>query len=172
MEVIHYDHAFNGNEWFVIISMIILYYLIWKLPKIMSTSEAIAYTIYGMFIVVIHDHNMGVGPFDYYDVNDSSAFQFMDFLSYIMFGPYSYILIWLYIKLNIRGYQHILYILAWTSLAILIEWLTTKIGLYHYKNGYSIYYSIPIYLGVQTLQLVIYNLHSREKRMNSLNKNV
>jgi hypothetical protein len=38
-----YDTAFNENEWFVIISIIIMNLVIWFTPKIFSKLESVGY---------------------------------------------------------------------------------------------------------------------------------
>lgn len=172
MEVTYYDNSFNINEWFVIITTIVLLIIIWKLPKIFSTSQAVTYFVYGIFIGMFFDHTISVPPFDFYDVNDSSSYQVIDFISYIMYGPYSYIFIYFYSKLKIVGYKSIGYIVLWTALSILMEWIGTKIGLYHYKQGYRLFFSIPIYLFVQTLQIVIYKIIQRESYKEHNRENV
>lgn len=170
MEVTYYDHSFNANEWFVILSVVILTFIVLKLPKILSTLASITHFMYGIFIGIAFDHNIGVPPFNFYDVNDNSSYQFMDFLSYVGYGPYSYFFIYLYIKLDIKGFKNIIYIISWTAFSIFWEWLSTQIGLFHYKQGYMLFYSIPIYLFVQTLQVVVYRLHTQEYKGNKVSK--
>ncbi|MFD1039847.1 hypothetical protein ACFQ3N_15800 [Virgibacillus byunsanensis] len=162
--VTYYDHSFNLNEWFVIISTVGLSIIVWKLPKIFSRLESIAYYLYGVFTGMFFDHTISVAPLDYYDVNDNSSYEFIDFISYIMYGPFSYIFIYFYVKFNINGYKHIVYIVIWTAISILVEWISVKVGLFHYKQGYTLFYSIPIYLFVQTLQVVIYNVIQHKSR--------
>jgi hypothetical protein len=153
-----YEKAFNWNEWFVIISLAALILLIWKTPKIFSLLEGTAYFVYGIFIAMFFDHTISVLPWDFYDVNDSSAYQVTDFFSYVMFGPYGYFFMYLYVKLKIKGYMNIIYIVIWTCFSLIMEWIRIKIGLYHYDKGFKMYWSIPIYLFIQTLQIIHHHI--------------
>lgn len=153
-----YEQAFNENEWFIIGSLIALHSALWFAPKIFSRLEAIALYLFGINTVLFFDHTISVKPWDFYDVNDTSAFQFMDFLSYVSYGPYSYFFIYLYVKLRISGVRTILYILLWSALSMLMEWIGVKLGMMHYDKGYQMKWSFPIYLSVQSLLLLFYYL--------------
>lgn len=107
--------------------------------------EGTAHYLFRITVVTFFDHTTSVRPWDLYDVNDSSKYQLMDFTYYVMNGPFSYYFIYLYSKLRIMGYQTILYILIWSSFALLAEWIGVKIGLFHYDKGYKMYCSFPIY---------------------------
>ncbi len=158
-----YDNAFNWNEWFIIISIISLSILVWITPKIFSLLEGTAFFIYGIYIGLFFDHTISIQPWDFYDVNDSSEYQVMDFLSYLMYGPYSYFFIYFYVKLRIKGFMNILYVLIWTSFSLLMEWFTLKIGIFHFDKGYKMYWSIPIYMLVQSLLIVYFHVIKRSK---------
>ncbi|MDF0728128.1 hypothetical protein PY093_15775 [Cytobacillus sp. S13-E01] len=156
--IIVYEQVFDWNEWFVIISFITLCALILMLPKIFPLLEGIAYFIIGVLIGNFFDHTISIQPWDFYDVNDSSAYQAIDFLSYIMYGPFSYFFMYLYVKFNISGISNLFYILAWSCFAFIMEWIGVKIGLFHFEKGYLMYWSIPIYFVTQTLQIIFFNI--------------
>ncbi len=156
-----YEKSFNYNEWFVIINFIIMLLIIWKLPKQFSILEGTAHFLYGIAIGMFFDHTISVKPWDFYDVNDDSSYQLIDFLSYVAYGPYSYIFIYLYKKLNIKGFTHIIYVLLWGCFSVLIEWVSIKVGLFHFDKGYKMYWSFPIYIFVQSLQIIFYQIIKR-----------
>lgn len=156
-----YDRSFDLNEWFIIISLIALLLLIRITPKIFSFLEGLSYYIYGISIGMFYDHTISIPPWDFYDVNDSSAYQAIDFISYIMYGPYSYFFIYIYVKLKIRGIMNLAYLLIWTAFSLLMEWFTVKIGIFHFDKGYEMYWSIPIYMAVQSIQLLFHHKISK-----------
>jgi len=161
-KVTYYEHSFNINEWFVLLTTLVLTVLVMILPKIFSRLESIAYFIYGIFIGMFFDHTISVPPINFYDVNDNSSYQVIDFMSYIMYGPYSYLFMYFYVKLKIHRFTTIVYVIGWTSVSILMEWIGLQIGLYHYNHGYQLYHSIPIYLFVQTLQIIIFKIAQKK----------
>lgn len=152
-----YERSFDLNEWFIIISLFTLLLLIWITPKIFSFLEGLSHYIYGISIGMFYDHTISIPPWDFYDVNDSSAYQAIDFVSYIMYGPYSYFFIYIYKKLKIRGIMNLAYLLIWTAFSILMEWFTVRIGIFHFDKGYEMYWSIPIYMTVQSIQLLFHH---------------
>ncbi|MCA0988509.1 hypothetical protein [Guptibacillus algicola] len=159
MEV--YDQSFNQNEWFVIISIFVLFTLLFVLPKLFSLLETIGYCLFGLFIGMFSDQTLSIAPWDFYDVNDTAAYQVTDFLSYLMYCPYSYFFVYFYVRLNIKGPYTILYIVIWTAASLLMEWIGTKIGLYHFNKGYSMYWSVPIYLFFQSILVIYFEVTKR-----------
>ncbi|SDO00294.1 hypothetical protein SAMN04487897_10737 [Paenibacillus sp. yr247] len=102
------------------------------------------------------DHTIGVQPFDFYDVVDESRYQLFDIVSYAMYTPFGYLYIYFYKKLGVKSFYTIPYILLWTSMSIGFEWLSVLVGVFHYKHGYQLMYSIPIYLFLQSIHLLLY----------------
>lgn len=158
-----YEDAFNTNEWFIIGSLVVLHGALWLAPKIFSKLETIGYYLFGINTVLFFDHTISVKPWDFYDVNDNSAFQFMDFLSYMSYGPYSYFFIYLYQRLKVSGLKTIPYLLIWSAFSMLMEWAGVKIGMMHYDKGYEMKWSFPIYLFVQSMLLAYFHIVKKNK---------
>ncbi|MUK87962.1 hypothetical protein GMD78_06065 [Ornithinibacillus sp. L9] len=153
-----YDTTFNWNEWFIILTLLTMSVMIWVMPKIFSVTEGIAFFVFGVFAGMLFDHTISVEPWDLYDVNDDSSYQVMDFLSYVMYGPFSYFFAYIYKRLHIQGFFHIGFILVWSLFAFLLEWIAVKIGLFHFDKGYPMYWSIPIYMTTQSLLVIYYHV--------------
>lgn len=151
-----YDNHFNGNEWFVVGLTVFFMAAIWWFPRGFSPTQTTLNLSIGIAFGLMFDHTIFIPPFDLYDVGDQSKYELFDIISYVMYAPFGYWFIYWYERMRIRGILTILYILIWTGLAILVEWLGVKVGLFHYKNGYQLIYSIPIYLLVQSFHLGLY----------------
>lgn len=158
MNEIRYDHHFNLNEWFIIIALIVGVFIVYFLPKRFATKTTVVYLMCGIFFGFLFDHTLSVFPVSYYVINDSSTFELMDFLSHVMYGPYSYLFFYLYDYYNIKPHASPLYILVWTFVGVGIERLSVAIGIFHYQHGYTIYYSFVIYLLVYSIWLFLYKL--------------
>jgi len=169
--VIVYDQKFNSNEWFIIASLIIGVILVWKLPKRFPIKESLVYFIGFVFIGMVFDHTIGIKPFDYYDVNDSSSYELMDFLSFLTFGPFGYLYIYFYDFFKIKNPYSTIYIFLWAIISLVTENIAQILGVYHYKNGYTIYYSFPIYLLTLTSYLYLYKLLNSKKAKANLKSN-
>ncbi|MFD2611683.1 hypothetical protein [Paenibacillus gansuensis] len=159
MENIVYDRSFNANEWFTIAMIVIGGYAVWKLPRRFSPPAVLFHLLIGVFFGLLFDHTIAIPPYDFYDVGDQSKYQLLDVFSYAMYMPFGYIFIYFYELFKIRtSYLLIAYILLWSAMGIAVEWLSVLAGIFHYKNGYRIAYSIPVYITVTCIHLWIYCL--------------
>lgn len=156
VENIVYEQGFNTNEWVVLAMILIGGMIVIFLPQKLSRASTIFSLLFGVTTGLMFDHTLATPPLDLYDVNDQSIYETFDVFSYLMYAPYGYIFIYMYRRLNLASWKMIPYILCWTALAYLVEWLAIKAGIFHFKNGYDSMYSIPIYLFVQSVQLFIY----------------
>lgn len=165
MENVIYDDRFNGNEWLVlgIMALGLAAYLL--LPKRFSKPAAWFNLLIGVAIGLMFDHTIAVPPYDLYDVGDQSMYQWFDIISYGMYAPFGYFFIYGLERWSIRSMGLILYIAAWAAGGIGLEWVCERAGIFHYKNGYSMLYSIPIYLIVESVHVWLYRLlFEAEKR--------
>ncbi len=161
MQVIRYEDQFNTNEWFILISLIVGILTVFLLPKRFTKKMTCLYFMCGVFTGFLFDHTLSVLPVIYYVINDSSKFEFMDFLSHVMYGPFSYLFFYLYDRFNINPRFSLLWILIWAFLSLGIEKICEMIGVFHYEHGYKIYYSFLIYLMVVSLWVLFYRLMNK-----------
>lgn len=163
-----YDRYFNKNEWFVIISLIVGITLVFIYRKRFTLKEVVVYSLYSVFIGMAFDYTISITPFDFYDVNNSSAYELMDFLTYLMYAPYGYFYIYFYDYFKIKNSLTPVYILLWALLSVAMELIADYMGVFHYKGGYKLYYSFPTYLFVLSLHIGLYKLIRQTKiRVNS-----
>lgn len=158
MDHVIYDDRFNGNVWVVlgIMAAGLLSFLI--LPKPFTKLEAWFNLLLGVTVGLMFDHTIAVPPYDYYDVGDEAMYQWFDVLSYGMYAPFGYFFIYGYERWNVRGLWIMVYVLAWAAFAMGLEWGCQQVGIFHYKNGYKLLYSLPVYLIVESLHLVLYRV--------------
>lgn len=158
MKITVYDHGFNSNEWFVLIVFILGYLILFMLPKRFTLKESFFYVLFGIFAGKFFDHTISINPYNFYDVNDRSSYQVIDFISYLMYGPFSYDFVYFYDKYQLSRPMVILYILAWSIFSVAAEYVAYLLGVYHYKNGYQLLYGFPIYFICQAILLWFYHL--------------
>ncbi|MEH7503690.1 hypothetical protein V7152_17035 [Neobacillus drentensis] len=158
-----YDRHFDLNEWFVLAMIIVGLGLIYFLPKILPGQTVVFCLLIGPFLGIVFDHTISVPPLDLYDVGDGPIYSIFDLLSYTMYAPFGYIFIYFYERLKIQGQKKVVYIIIWTVMAILLEKVCDMVGVFQYKNGYKLTYSIPVYFFVESLQLFLYIHFFRNK---------
>ncbi|MDP4147326.1 MAG: hypothetical protein Q8936_23120 [Bacillota bacterium] len=155
---------FDKNEWFIIVMIITSTFIIYKLPKRLPTSILIISLTWGFAASLFWDFTIGGGVFNYYKVNDSEQYCLFDLFSYLMFAPFGYLFIYFYETLCITSRTLIFYILSWTVISVVLEWVSVIFGVFQYENGYKIIYSIPIYLTTQTITALYYELLKRKSK--------
>lgn len=158
-----YDTRFNSSEWFIVVLLLCGYtFYFLTLKKRFSVKHSLVYLLFGVFVIVTWDHSIGVEPIDFYDVNNTNKTDAMDVLHYLMFGPFSYLFVYIYDAFRIKSKNSLLYILVWSLFALFMEWLSVQFGLYHYKNGFRTFYSFPFYISAQwALLLLFYRLERK-----------
>lgn len=165
--MIVYDHSFNQNEWFIIIVLVLGYIAVFITNHFSFKIKAFL-LVYGIYVGFFFDHTISVGPFNFYDVNDSSGFQLLDILSYFMYGPFSYFFIYIWEKFNVKRKYSFLYITCWSLVSIMVEGFAHYLGVYHYRGHYKIYYSFCTYPVVQWILLKTYTKIKIEEKVSDL----
>ncbi|WP_134686842.1 hypothetical protein [Brevibacillus migulae] len=158
MNVIRYDDHFNANEWFIVISLFVGTLLVLLLPARFTIKTTSLYLMFGVFFGFFFDHTLSVFPVSFYVINDSSTFEVMDFLSHVMYAPYSYLFFYLYDFFHIKLRFSPMYILVWALVSVGFERFAVYLGVFHYQHGYKIYYSFVIYLLVKSSWVTFYRM--------------
>ncbi len=156
MNEVRYDHGFNTNEWFIVIALIVGTLAVLWPPQRFTKKTSALYLLFGVLFGFLFDHTLSVFPVSYYVINDTSQFEVMDFLSHVMYAPYSYLFFYLYDFFRIKPRYSLVYILAWALMSVGFERLCAAVGIFHYRHGYTIYYSFAIYLAVLSTWTVLY----------------
>jgi multidrug transporter EmrE-like cation transporter len=165
-----YDSSFNANEWYAIIMILAGGAVILVLPKRFTPAQTAFNLMIGVVFGLMFDHTIAVPPFDLYDVGDEAEYQVFDMFSYAMYMPSGYLFIYFWDRWGLRGFKMPVYIAIWAGAGTLVEWIGVLVGVFHYKNGYQLAYSVPIYLIVETCHLGLYILLFKRKTPPSLSK--
>ncbi len=151
-----YDSAFNANEWYVLAMIAGGAILYAAAPKRFTPMQTLYAMLFGVVAGLMFDHTIAVPPFDLYDVGDRSDNTWFDILSYAMYAPFGYFFLYLLERWRIRGAYIMLYIVVWVGISLIVEYVGVLVGLFHYKHGYKLAYSIPIYLFLQSLLILLF----------------
>lgn len=168
MRTLVYDDRFNANEWFVILLLVAGLAVTFSLPRRFPVKQSAVFFIFGLFGGLFLDHTISVYPIDFYDVNDASRYEWMDFLTYLMYSPFSYLYAYCLDKWKIKPAYVPLYIIAWGLISTGLEGLAVLAGVFHYKNGYGIFFSFPIYLIMNSFYtMLLYAIQGLPRRVNA-----
>ncbi len=150
---------FDANEWFILVVGLVNYAALFILPKRFSRTQTLLTVLIGIYFVTLFDHTLCIAPFNFYDVNDTAYLDLWDILSYFMYGPFAYHFVYLYSTLRKTRSTYLLYLLCWTILSVTAEALSWHAGVYHYRNGYRMEYSLPVYLLVLSVTMIYYHYY-------------
>lgn len=152
------EKGFGMNDIFILIVIAVSWSLYFWMPKMYSRQVSVLIFLYSVTVAGIFDNSFGSKPFDFYDIMDGPAYTIMDVAVYFMYPPFGYFFLFLYQKLRVNVRYLLLFISIFTIISVGIEWFFYRMGVFHYKNGYSFIYSGCIYLVVQLLFIQFYHL--------------
>ncbi|TLS54201.1 hypothetical protein FE782_02325 [Paenibacillus antri] len=147
----------SANEWFVVLVTTAGVLLTWRLPRRFDRSATILFVLFGAYFGVVFDHALAGVPIDFYDINDTKDFEFIDFVTYIMYGPFGYLFLYMYDWLKVPRRFAPFYVLVWTAFGMFLEGVGARFGVFEYKNGYDFDYSSIVYFTLQLLTLALYH---------------
>lgn len=147
---------FDSNEWFMLAVLFLSYGAIWLLPKRVPVSWMILSLVWGVASSTVFDFTIGGGLMDFYVINDTNHYEFVDLFTYAMFAPFGYFFIYGYELLRISRATLILYVIGWTIIGVSFQWLAALMGLTHYQNGYQMEYNVVVFLVIQSITGLFY----------------
>lgn len=146
---------FDGNEWFIIISLVLVFTIVLLLPKRFPALVVVFTMLFNVFLGQTVDYILAVPPYDLYDINDSKKYELFDCLLYfVLYPPTAYLVIYLYAKWKLNGVYLIAYILICAGITTGLEWLADLFHVFKY-NQWKIIYSFPVYIAVFGLNILV-----------------
>ncbi|NMD68657.1 hypothetical protein HHO41_00040 [Bacillus sp. DNRA2] len=158
---------FDKNEIYILVMLALSYAAIFLFPKILPRDITILFLVWGFANSTLFDFTIGGGLLDFYRVNDSNRYELTDLLTYFLFATFGYFFIYFYEKFRINQKRFIFYILGWTIIGLMMEKVSGWMGVTHYQHGYKIYYSIVVFLIVQTTTGLYYQLLKPSKQIST-----
>lgn len=163
---------FDQNEWFIIISFLLTYLMILKLPKRFPLTITLLILFFGMAYVQVTDHVLAGISYNLYDINDYGKYEWFDWIGWFIYPPFGYFFVYFFDKWAIRGLRIFWYILVWSFIAMIVEWISLKFNMFKYYN-WNFFYSYPVYLLTLCIYLLFYlYINSAFKKLKSLRKPV
>jgi len=139
---------FDTNEIFIIISTVVSWALMFKLPRHLSTVTITIIWTFNVFLALLADITIGVKPNDFYFTIDHKTHELFDVLLHFATYPtLSYFVVNFYQHNKPKGLKFLFYIIFWAGVAIALEWISLKFHVFTY-TGWKLYLSFFIYLVV------------------------
>lgn len=148
---------FDENEWFVLITIVLLAIGFRLIPKIYPRTMLISILIFFAVLALVVDFLLGVDyPFDFYDAMDSPKLELFDVIIYALNYPmYGYFFAYLLYRweLGMAGYS--IFILAWSGLTTWVEWISMRFHVFTHLHGWTMGASFIAYLFIFTFSAVV-----------------
>lgn len=162
-------YAFDGNEWFILGAMAISGLAAYLLPRRFPTSLTLLIFLWAGAVSRITDHLLaGPAHKDLYDIMDINKIEYFDLLTYVFYGPFAYLKLYLYDVLKPRGLWITCFLVGTAIMASLVEWVAVKCGVFTYKQWHVVI-SFSVYLLVQSITIWMFHfLKSKHGRINSV----
>lgn len=148
--------SFDENEWFILISLILLIIVFIKLPKILPLdfmfSVLLYYAVIGLTadVIIAADY-----PDDFYTITDSPYLELFDVITYIINYPiYGLFFSYIICKWNPSSLGLVFLIVLWSGLTASLELLSVKFNVFSYI-GWDTEHSLIVYLFVFSLSAVV-----------------
>lgn len=158
---------FGKNEIYILIMLVVSYAAFFLFPKRLPTSITILFLVWGFASSTLFDFTIGGGLLDFYKVNDSNKYELFDLLTYFLFAPFSYFFIYFYERLKIGKKTFVFYVLGWCVMGLVMEKVSGFMGLTHYQHGYTMKYSLVVFLVIQTTTALFYELVKKKESIES-----
>lgn len=155
--ILHPPERFDLNEWFTLLSAVLVLTVSWKLPKRFSPAAIVVIVVFTLFLAQTVDSLIAVKPYDLYDVSDSSKYEITDIvIYYLSYPPATYLYLYGYDKWKFKGLPLSLYVLGAASGSVFLEWLADLSGVFAYKD-WKLGYSFIVYVVVYALYVSMFN---------------
>jgi hypothetical protein len=152
------ETGFDLNDYCVLGGVIITWGIYFFIPKLFSKQFRVLIFLFSLTVASIMDNSFGVTTFDNYDIMDGPKYTGMDLVVYLLYPPCGYFFLYFYKKFSLSDIYIVFYISIVTIISICYEWFLHNVGVFHYKNGYQIVYSICFYLCFQSILIIYYRL--------------
>lgn len=147
---------FDANEWFILVASVLVYSLIFSLPRRFPVSLSIVIWLFNLYVANFTDFMIATKPLNLYNINDGPDYQLFDLLIYVLlYSPTAYLVIYLYDRWKPTGFKLALYIVGWALLTTGLEWFSMFFHIYRF-TGWRHLYSIPTYALVYALNLALF----------------
>jgi hypothetical protein len=147
---------FDANEWYIILTTVLGYGVLYFFPKRYPHAISVLLVLFCVSAATVYDHTIAWPPLELYDINDRKSYEWFDAVTYLMYSPYALICVYVYDKANPKGLWFTAYIVLWSALCVLFEWLAIRCHVFTFHR-WNLFYSLSVYLVMTTLYIRLYH---------------
>lgn len=151
------NFKWDWNEWFIVISSIGSICLFYPIRKYFPPMITFLVWMYSIAYVETIDYFLVGSPFNLYYFSDNETYEPSALIvHFTQYSCSSLLFLYFYDKWKLRGMKLVAYILIWTVISVIYEWicLVNKVLTY---TGWKLIYSIPTYPISSLLLIMVYH---------------
>jgi hypothetical protein len=153
---------FDANEIFIIISTVVSWSLMFKLPRHISAVTITIIWTFNVFLALLADITIGVKPNEFYYTIDHSEHELFDVvLHFVTYPTLAYFVVNFFQEYKPKGLKLLFYIIFWGGIATGLEWISVKFHVFTYL-GWKLYLSFFVYLAVFAASIWLANFTEKE----------
>jgi len=153
--------VFDSNEWFIVAASVLVWTVSLALPKRFSLFTVVCIWVLNIYLAQTTDFIIGKVPYELYQVNDYSEYEYFDvFLYIITYPPAAYLMLEGYDRWRLRGSKAVFYVLACALVTIGLERVSVAFRVFTY-DSWRLAYSYPTYVLVYSLNIGMLRLVRR-----------
>jgi hypothetical protein len=136
---------FDENEIFIILSTVLTWAIMFKLPRNLSAVTIMIIWTFNVFLALLADITITVKPNDFYYTIDHKTHELFDvILHFITYPTLPYFVVHFYQYKKPKGLRQLFYLIFWAGVAIAIEWTSVRFHVFTY-TGWKLYFSFCTY---------------------------
>ncbi len=158
------NFTWDGNEWFMLATSVIVFAITLLIRRHFRPLTFFMIWLFAIAYVESIDYAIAGTPFQLYYCADNESYEPAAAMIHLFLYPGCvFIFLYLYDKWRIRGKNQVWYILAWTAVSVLFEWINVLAGVFTY-TGWMIVFSIPTYPISAVITICLYRYIERHLR--------
>lgn len=148
MKILPLPVRFDGNEWFVIVSILLFGILFCSLPKRFPTILTLTLWLFNMTLSKSADYTLAAAlPFDLYDYSDTSKLDLFDeVLQFFLYPLVGYLMLHAYDVWREKRHSRLLFVILAVGASVLYEWISVQFFHVFTYKGWHLSYSAIAYV--------------------------
>lgn len=152
---------FDTNEWFIIITALLVAVIFLLLPRRFSFTQIVVIFVLNLFFGEVGDKILAGPPYDFYDVMGSPLFEWGDAVTYLFHYPMMmYFFLYFHDKWQPRKLPFIGYLIGWIVMTIAWERIAALFHVFTY-NHWGILDSFVVYFLAYSFNLIVFKFTER-----------
>ena len=172
--ILYLPKHFDENEWFILVSMAIMFLLICLFPKRLHFVHVLSIWLLNIYLAYTVDYSLDHPPTFLYFSNDSNKYEVFDsFIYYILYPGSMYLFITGLVSFPFLRKHRFLYVCCVCIVTAVVEYFAHLMHVFTYVH-WSIWYSLIAYIPLFSINVGFYYFVSnhvfRLHNQNSIDK--